>query len=299
MIRLALTDLDNTLIPVGAPHASMHAIAAIHAALDAGMWFGPVSGRVPAAMRWMFGGDDACSRTGAFVNGQLVYADDKLIHAELLARGDLLHVAEWIAPHEGCALVVYDLSDVSETTDGTAYYLGARADELARHQEVFGNHPRTLATLENGTYVKANLRCDLPRPQMVALRNALRKEFPQLDFVFPANEGPFVDILPHGWGKGRAVEVLMDHLGLARDEVAVFGDSENDISMFEVVEHSVAVQNAGSDAAAYARHHIGSSEDDAVADALFALAEAARTGDMPEFCREDCGWMRPLAHATD
>ena len=68
MIKLALTDLDNTLIPTGAPHASLHAIAAIHAMLDAGLYFGPVSGRVPAAMRWMFGGDETCSRTGAFVN---------------------------------------------------------------------------------------------------------------------------------------------------------------------------------------------------------------------------------------
>ena len=53
MIRLALTDLDNTLIPLGAPHASARAIRAVHAMLDAGLWFGPVSGRVPAAMRWM------------------------------------------------------------------------------------------------------------------------------------------------------------------------------------------------------------------------------------------------------
>ncbi len=63
MIKLALTDLDNTLIPMGAPHASVRAIAAIHAMLNAGLHFGPVSGRVPAAMRWMFGGDEACSKT--------------------------------------------------------------------------------------------------------------------------------------------------------------------------------------------------------------------------------------------
>ena len=64
MIRLVLTDLDNTLIPTGAPHASARALAGIHAMLDAGLWFGPVSGRVPAAMRWMFDGDAACYQTG-------------------------------------------------------------------------------------------------------------------------------------------------------------------------------------------------------------------------------------------
>lgn len=39
MIKLALTDLDNTLIPTGAPHASLHAIAAIHAMIERGDYF--------------------------------------------------------------------------------------------------------------------------------------------------------------------------------------------------------------------------------------------------------------------
>ena len=163
MIKLALTDLDNTLIPTGAPHASLHAIAAIHAMLDAGLYFGPVSGRVPAAMRWMFGGDETCSRTGAFVNGQLVYADGTLVHEELLDGRELAEVGAWIAPHEGCALVVYDLDDISRTTDGASYLLGVDEEELARHEGFFGRHPRIIDRLDSPTYIKSNLRCDVPQ----------------------------------------------------------------------------------------------------------------------------------------
>ena len=285
MIKLALTDLDNTLIPLGAPHASMRAIAAIHAMLDAGLHFGPVSGRVPAAMRWMFGGDEACSKTGAFVNGQMVYVDGELVHEERLAGGELAEVGIWIRDHEGCALVVYDLDDLTETTDGTAYYLGATADELARHERVFGRHPHLLDRLERPTYIKSNLRCDLPWPDMIVLRDTLRAQFPALDFVFPTLHGPFIDILPKGWSKGCAVKVLADQLGITLDEVAVFGDSENDISMLEVVPHSVVVRNASADALAVANYRIGFSADDAVADALFALAEAVKTGECPAFLR--------------
>ena len=288
MIKLALTDLDNTLIPLGAPHASMHAIAAIHAMLDAGLHFGPVSGRVPAAMRWMFGGDEACSATGAFVNGQLVYADGRLVHAETLPAAKLAEVGAWIAPHEGCALVVYDLDDISETTDGTAYLMGISAEELVRHEGFFGRTPHLIDHLDQPTYIKANLRCDLPQPQMVEVRDGLRLQFPELDFVFPARNGPFIDILPAGWSKGRAVEVLADHLGLSLDEVATFGDSENDISMFEAVTYSVAVRNASPEAMAAARYRIGLSVDDAVADALFALAKASKTGELP-------GFLQPMA----
>lgn len=283
MIKLALTDLDNTLIPLGAPHASMHAIAAIHAMLNAGMHFGPVSGRVPAAMRWMFGGDAACSKTGAFVNGQLVYVDGRMVHQTLLYRVDLDEVAEWVRPIEGCALAVYDLDDLSETTDGTTYYLGATTEELARHEACFGRHPHVVTHLEHQAYVKANLRCDIPWPHMVALRDELRVQFPMLDFVFPTTHGHFIDILPYGWSKGRAVEVLADHLGISLDEIVVFGDSENDVSMLEAVTHSVAVRNASPEAMAAANFRIGLAADDAVADALFELARSARTGETPAF----------------
>ena len=285
MIRLALTDLDNTLIPMGAPHASMYALSAIHAMLDAGLWFGPVSGRVPAAMRWMFGGDEACYKTGAFVNGQLVYADGELVHEETLDAAALSKIGEWLKFHEGCALVIYDLDDISETADGVPYLMGVSPTELARHTRVFGAHPRVIKRLERPTYIKANVRCDLSWVQMVELRNSLRWAFPAFDFVFPALHGPFIDILPYGWGKGRAVEVLANHLGLSLDEVVVFGDSENDVSMLKTVQHSVAMRNASADARAAANYRIGLSVDDAVADALFALADAATTGGHPSFLR--------------
>jgi hypothetical protein len=73
--------------------------------------------------------------------------------------------------------------------------------------------------------------------------------------------------------------------GITLDEVAVFGDSENDISMLEVVPHSVVVRNASADALAVANYRIGLSADDAVADALADIADAAATGGMPHFMR--------------
>jgi hypothetical protein len=236
-------------------------------------------------MRWMFGGDGECCKTGAFVNGQLIYIDGELVHEELLDGPALGEVAKWVADYEGSALVVYDLDDISETTDGTSYYLGATAEELARHERVFGRNPHLLDRLDQPTYIKANLRCDLPWSQMIELRDTLRVEFPAFDFVFPTLHGPFIDLLPQGWSKGRAVEVLANRLGLTLDEVAVFGDSENDVSMLEAVPHSVAVRNASAEAREAARFRIGLSADDAVADALFALAEAARTGECPSFLR--------------
>ena len=52
----------------------------------------------------------------------------------------------------------------------------------------------------------------------------------------------------------------------------VFGDAGNDLSMLSHVPDSVAVANATPEAAAAARWHIGACADDAVADAVLALA---------------------------
>ena len=81
--------------------------------------------------------------------------------------------------------------------------------------------------------------------------------------------------------------MLVDELGISRDEVAVFGDSENDLSMIVAVPNSVAVANADEQVTAAARWHIGASADDAAADALFDIADAAITGALPMFMQDE------------
>ena len=79
MIKAALSDLDDTLIPFGAARASQRAIEAIHHMLDSGLHFEPVTGRIPAAMTWMFDGDERCYATGAFANGRIVCIDGTVV----------------------------------------------------------------------------------------------------------------------------------------------------------------------------------------------------------------------------
>ena len=79
MIKLVLTDMDDTLIPAGHDGASDCAIEGIHAMQAAGLHFGPVSGRQPSAMSWMFRNRsgvllDRCvlQRRVMFVDGEAV-----------------------------------------------------------------------------------------------------------------------------------------------------------------------------------------------------------------------------------
>jgi hydroxymethylpyrimidine pyrophosphatase-like HAD family hydrolase len=81
------------------------------------------------------------------------------------------------------------------------------------------------------------------------------------------------------------VRELARELGVTLEEVATFGDSENDLPMISAVPNSVAVANASADVARAARWHIGPAREDSVAAALEQIAAAAPAGDMPAFMR--------------
>ena len=53
-----------------------------------------------------------------------------------------------------------------------------------------------------------------------------------------------LDVVPQGISKGHAVQKIMEQLQLTPEEVLCFGDSQNDVSMFEAVTHSIAMGNA-------------------------------------------------------
>lgn len=282
MIRLALTDLDNTLIHVNGS-ASDYARHAIHAALDAGIYVGPVTGRVPAAMRWMFNGDARCFATGAFINGQIIYVDGQVVREQAI-NGELLdEVARYIYDREGVALALCDITQVTGVSDGAISYVGASEEEILRHKKLSKGEYRVLDHVDKPAYIKTNLRTELSPEEVTALQEDLRSQFDQLDFVQPMNGGRFIDILPRGWDKGEAVRFLADYLGLSLSEVVVFGDSDNDLTMLDAVPNSVTVANAVPEVAAKSRWHIGSCADEAVPNALLDIVQANSRGELPSF----------------
>ena len=281
MIKLVLTDLDDTLIRNGLPHATDHAIEGVRAMRAAGLHFGPVSGRIPNDMDWMFDGHEECYATGAYCNGQMIYVDGELVREEQVAGEELNRLADWLMRTDRGILTMFDVHQGDIRTAG--YFVTPDDAHAERMLGSFGAAKRYIHRLDEPAYTKANIHVTGDRAFQTETRDLMREEFPTMDFVFPSTTAPLVDISPRGWSKGSAVVALAEELGITIDEVATFGDSENDLSMIEAVPNSVAVANASEQIAQAARWHIGASADDAVADALFDIAAAAATGDMPSF----------------
>lgn len=285
MIKLVLTDLDDTLIAVGSGGASARAVAAMHALTDAGVWAGPATGRQPKSMRWMFVDHPECYRTGVFANGQLLFCDGELVAAHELDHDALCRLVDFLDREtDDTVLNLYELGpDFFENEPFFVTRDPRRLAEILDPSEEFLLRAPHVDAVPEHTLYKANVRSAASREELAQVRERLRSVVPELDFVFPNAFSSMFDIVPAGWGKGAGIAELAEKIGVAFDDVMVFGDSENDLTMFDAVPNSVAVSNAMPEVAAAARWHIGASADDAVAAAFEEIARCAVAAGVPSF----------------
>ena len=64
--------------------------------------------------------------------------------------------------------------------------------------------------------------------------------------------------------KAQAIQLLREYYGFGNSELVVFGDHNNDITMFQIAERAIAVENATTELKGYATHLIDSNEEDSV-----------------------------------
>ena len=93
-IKLVLCDMDGTLVPFGSRGVSTRTINSIHALMDAGIHFGPSSGRALCDLVSFFSGDEACINTGILANGKLVFVDGELVYRRPIPRVALSELVE-------------------------------------------------------------------------------------------------------------------------------------------------------------------------------------------------------------
>lgn len=268
MIKLALSDMDNTLIPFGHERVSQRTVDAIHACQEQGVDFGPTTGRDRAELASFFGGDRSCYNTAVAVNGQKVYYLRSLVFERSLDDAALRRAARMVRDHEGCAFITY-------RSDGMGDWVGISREEMgSMYDRAFLSGGRQHDELPTYPVAKAGIICLAGDEAFRALRTRLLEACPEFDF--PSAVANWMDVTIKGWTKVEGVKVLIETLRLKPEEVCVFGDADNDLTMLSYVPNSCAVANANDRAKQAARWHIGASADDGVAIALEQIAEAAR-----------------------
>lgn len=291
MIRLALSDMDNTLIPFGAPHVSKRTLSAISAVRAAGVEFGPSTGRDYQELLRFFQGDPAAFQTGVMSSGKKVMVDGEIVSLSLIAAEPLERLVGFLECVPGIFLVAYP-ADTDITNP--VWVLAADPAAVPAFQERFKFTPIMADRVPDVPLIAATLAVTGGKKDHELIRHTIRKAFPEFDFVSPTPD--WYDIVPAGVNKASGLRILMRELGLSADEVIVFGDAANDIPVFSEVPNTAAVANATPEVAALARYHIGASADDGVAEALEDIAHAAKAGRLPDFMlREDGERLHPAS----
>lgn len=278
MIKLVLSDVDGTLIPLGRGKVSARTMRAIEQVRNAGIRFGLATGRDVVELMQLFEGNDLPFRTGILSNGKKIMVDGKIARLSLIDNDALDRLANEVSRYPGVMVTAYPFN-----TDASnpIYCMGVSQEELVGWSKTYSFTGIIVDEMPREDIIGATIACPEDQETMDRIEAFVRAECPEFDIAKPAVR--WWDILPKGLNKGTALHMLMDEIGASVDEVVMFGDADNDLAILREVENSVVVAGATPAAKAAARWHIGACEDEAVAEALEDIALAAQQGRLPSF----------------
>jgi len=76
-----------------------------------------------------------------------------------------------------------------------------------------------------------------------SIKQMVEADFPELE-LFCFNAGTGADVVERGFSKAEGMKRVCAHFGIPMENTLAFGDSPNDLPMFSVAAHSVAMGNA-------------------------------------------------------
>lgn len=93
----------------------------------------------------------------------------------------------------------------------------------------------------------------------------------ELDFQIINRGGGFYECVPSGFSKATAIDLVLKHFGIALQDAYVFGDSTNDLPMFEYAKNCILMGHHDVELEPHATFFTKRVEDDGVAYAMEKL----------------------------
>ena len=254
-IRLVVSDVDGTLVTED-KRLTEGTRAAVRRLGENGIGFTVVSSRPPFGMTSVIEGLDLKLPIGAFNGGTIVAPDLSEIEAHAIAadvaqdasrRLAAAGVGVWVFAHGRWLINDPDGPHVDHERHTIAHdptVVPDFGDNLVHAGKIVGvsEDPALLANCEAELAAAYAGRATVARSQAY-----------------------YLDITPVGLDKGTFLMALSRLTGIPTEEIAVFGDRENDIPMLKAGGLSFAMGNGSPAARAAARHVTASNEEDGVA----------------------------------
>ena len=154
------------------------------------------------------------------------------------------------------------------------HILTDNADDLHIRKEAWLNHLKIMEEPEFSIAIDfAPCKCVLVSDDYEALRgleNHWKRRLAGVLDVFPS-EPYFLEVVPCGVDKANTLALLMDQLGVKREEVIAIGDGVADVTMLQLAGKSVAMGHAPDSVKICADYVTASNDEDGVAQAVEKL----------------------------
>lgn len=256
--RVLALDVDGTLVGTNG-RIGKHTRSALEHALRLGVRVVLASGRHPHAVATLSRG---LGLPGFHVclNGALVI--DPVLSASLVARfileGEVRKVID-LFHREGYRCALYRLQDIITDCPDLPPYFRAFGEDVVR----------VVPRLEE--YTSGVLKVLGMLPQGGSVERARATLLGQLDRPLAVTSGDSVsvEVTDSLATKGEALKAVCLAEGFSLSEVVVVGDSYNDVDMFRVAGHGVAVANAVPELKELAELVVSSCDEDGVAEAVW------------------------------
>lgn len=244
MIKLIASDLDGTLIPEGTQEIEPGFFEVLSELLDQGYQFYVATGRQYANVRRLF--SDYADRIG-FVceNGALAMERERQQYILEVPREKAIAIAEDIMsfPETDICLSGVKACYIQPRTE---WYENQLVRVLKNKTEMFQN----LSEIDDQIVKIAMYIYDFPK-HADRIRSFFDEKYGDFaDFVWGGND--WLDMIQKNSGKGLALSAVLKEKGLKPEELMVFGDNQNDISMLELTPNSYAVDHAKPDVKVHA-----------------------------------------------
>lgn len=272
MVRLIASDLDGTLLQ---DHDCIHPdnLVALRRAMDKGVAFAMASGRSAAACSQLAlaHGLDKAFIIG--VNGGHVwdapFGDVVSVHH---LPQDVARAAMDIFVANGLQACLYTEDAIVYSDRPALAWMEGKDDDQDGKREILRAGMRILA---GPTAMDAALRttplktfCVKQAGQEAAFARA-REMCARLEGVeLTSSWSNNFEVMPLGVNKGEALKALAGRLGIAREEVMAFGDSENDIPMLAWASYGYAMANAQPEVRDAVQYRTGACGEGGVAQAI-------------------------------
>jgi Cof subfamily protein (haloacid dehalogenase superfamily) len=257
-IKLVVSDVDGTMVTT-AKVLTPATIDAAHRLRQAGIPLALVSSRPPRGMAFLTMDLGLTGPLGGF-NGGTILAPDGAVIEERFVPEDAVRTSLALFEQRGVYPWLFaDNQWIIKDLDGD--YVPKERMTVRFEPTVVDDFEPYLARC--GKIVGASKQFDM----LAACEQELQGLLGHSAHAHRSQQY-YLDVTNPSADKGTATHALAKWYGIDIADVCVLGDQHNDVPMFRVAGHSIAMGNAPAEVAAQAKQHTESNEEDGWAKAI-------------------------------